>query len=135
MEKISIEVKVNASLQKVWEFWTLPKHIVHWNYASEDWHCPKAENDLQIGGEFLYRMEAKNESMGFDLKGTYLNIIPNEKIVYKMEDDRMVENWFKKVDQGVLVTTIFDADLENPAEMQKQGWQAILDHFKQYVEK
>ncbi len=132
--KIAVETTVNASIEKVWQYWTDPKHIEKWNNASDDWHTPHAENDLRIGGKFLSRMEAKDGSFGFDFEGIYSEVIPFEKIKYGLEDGREVETNFTGNEEITKVATTFDAENENPIEMQKGGWQAILNNFKKYVE-
>lgn len=133
--KISIETQVNASLTKVWDSWVTPEHIVKWNFAIDDWHCPKAEIDLIAGGNFSYRMEAKDGSVGFDYNGAFSKIISHEFISVTLEDARMVTVNFEKNIEGVKVIQTFDAEDENSAEQQKQGWQNILNNFKNYVEK
>ncbi len=132
--KITISTSVNASPDKVWEYWTSPSHIVKWNHASEDWHTTKAENDLKAGGNFLSRMEAKDGSFGFDFGGTYTAVEPHQHIAYTLEDDRKVAIDFKKQGNEVLVTETFEAESENPVDMQRDGWQAILNNFKKYTE-
>ena len=134
-EKITVETLVNASIEKVWEFWTKPEHITHWNNASEDWHTTRAENDLRIGGKFLSRMEAKDGSFGFDFEGIYDEVLTNEKISFTLLDDRKVVITFKPTENGVQVIETFEAETENTLELQKFGWQAILNNFKNYVEK
>lgn len=133
-QKIIVKASVNAPISKVWENWTEPKHITQWNNASDDWHTPHAENDLRVGGKFLSRMEAKDGSFGFDFEGIYSEIIPFEKIKYGLEDGREVETIFTATIDTTTVTTTFDAENENPIDMQKGGWQAILNNFKKYVE-
>lgn len=132
--KIEVSIQLAASLARVWECWTLPEHIVNWNFASDDWHCPSAVNDIRAGGSFSWRMEAKDGSMSFDFEGTYTQVELHERIEYELGDGRTVEITFASTEQGVLVTEIFEAEDENPAEMQKQGWQAILGNFKKLVE-
>ena len=131
---ISIETTVNASLAEVWSAWTTPDHIKKWNFASDDWHCPKARIDLQVGGTFSYRMEAKDRSAGFDFEGTFTSIQTSESIEYALADDRNVRVLFSETEQGIRVVETFEADDEFSAEYQKQGWQAILTNFKNYVE-
>jgi len=133
-EKISVGVVVAASREKVWDYWTDPQHIQRWNAASPDWHTPTATNDLREGGEFQYRMEAKDKSAGFDLRGSYTKIIPNEQIVYRLEDGREVQVTFETSGSDVAIQEIFDPEHENPTELQRAGWQSILHSFKQYVE-
>lgn len=132
--KITVEASVNASIEKVWKLWTSPEHIVKWNSASPDWHTPKAENDLRVGGKFLSRMEAKDGSFGFDFAGTYDVVDTNKRIAYTMGDGRKCDIIFKNENSKTTVVTTFDAENENPVEMQKDGWQAITNSFKTYAE-
>ena len=135
MEPITIEITILKSVSKVWEYFTEPEHITQWNFASPEWTCPNAENDVQIGGEFNYRMEAKDRSFGFDFKGTYDEVSPFEKIKYHLEDGRNVEVLFESIDQNTTkVTEVFEPDPEQPVEMQREGWYAILDNFHKHVE-
>jgi len=134
-ETIAVEVLVNAPIEKIWQFWTKPEHITKWNTASEDWHTPRAENDLKIGGKFLSRMEAKDGSFGFDFEGIYTDVKTNEKISYTLLDDRKVTITFSTAENGVQITETFEAENQNSLELQKFGWQAILNNFKTYVEK
>lgn len=132
--KITIEAVVNAALDKVWEAWNNPADIRRWNTASDDWHTTRSEVDLREGGTFVSRMEAKDGSAGFDFEGTYTRVEPGRAIEYRMSDGREVQVSFAGREGGVLVTETFDAEDENPAEMQRAGWQAILDNFGRYVE-
>lgn len=133
--KITIQTEVNASVKQVWEVWSEPKHIMQWNNASDDWHTPRAENDLRTGGSFSFTMAAKDGSFSFDFGGTYTEVKILEKIEYKLEDDRMVEVHFIKLNDNVTqIVESFDPETENPREMQEQGWQAILNNFKKYTE-
>lgn len=132
--KITVEATINAPVKKVWNLWTEPHHIVKWNNANDDWHTPKAENDLREGGKFLSRMEAKDGSMGFDFEGVYNEIKPHELISYSMSDGRKVNITFKEEGDKTTVTETFDAEQTHSLEMQQQGWQAILNNFKNYVE-
>lgn len=132
--KVTIFSKINAPVEKVWDLWTGPAHITKWNQASEDWHSPKAENDLRVGGKFLSRMEAKDGSAGFDFEGIYEEVKMHERIVYSMSDGRRVEVVFRAAGNTTDVTEIFDAESSHPVEMQKEGWQTILNNFKAYVE-
>lgn len=135
MEPITIEITILKSVSKVWEYFTEPEHITQWNFASPEWTCPNAKNDVQIGGEFNYRMEAKDQSFGFDFKGTYDEVSPFEKIKYHLEDGRNVEVLFESIDQNTTkVTEVFEPDPEQPAQMQREGWYAILDNFHKHVE-
>ena len=131
---ITVENTINAPVEKVWAYWSAPEHITKWNNASEDWHSPRAENDLRPGGKFSTRMEAKDGSMGFDFGGTYDEVKTNEVIAYTMSDGRKVVVNFTKVGDQTKVIETFDAEETNPIEMQRGGWQAILDNFKKYVE-
>ncbi len=131
--KITVEETINTPLEKVWNFWTNTSHIVNWNFAFDDWHCPKAENDLRVGGKMTVRMEAKEESFGFDFEGIYDEIILKKKS-YTMTDGRNVSTDFEKLGIETKVKTIFDAESENSIELQKEGWQAILNNYKKYVE-
>lgn len=135
-EKINVTVEstVNAPVERVWNIWTEPKHVLNWNNASPDWHTPRAENDLRVGGSFLSRMEARDGSAGFDFEGTYTKVETNRVIEYVMPDDRRVRIVFNPKGKQTVVTESFDAETENSVEMQKGGWQSILDNFKNYVE-
>ena len=132
--RITIHTTVNAPVEKVWKLWNTPEHVTQWNTASPDWHTPKAENDLREGGNFSYRMEAKDGSFGFDFGGTYDVVKEAEQLAYTLEDGRRVEVSF--VDNGghTEVTEVFEAEAENSIELQRSGWQAILDNFKKYAE-
>jgi uncharacterized protein YndB with AHSA1/START domain len=132
---ISVQAIINAPIEQVWKLYTEPEHIMQWNNASNDWHIPRAENDLKVGGKFLYRMEAKDGSSGFDFEGTYEQIKTNELIVYSLTDGRKVEVIFTKDDDArTKIATNFEAESTNSIEMQCDGWQAILNNFKKYVE-
>lgn len=133
-ELIHVETYILASLSKVWECWTQSEHIQNWNFASEDWACPNATNDLQVGRKFVYRMEARDGSFGFDFTGTYNEIDFEKRIKYTIDDGRKVEIIFVQVDDRVLVSESFEAENMNPVEMQREGWQAILNNFKKLVE-
>ncbi|WP_228852097.1 SRPBCC domain-containing protein [Aegicerativicinus sediminis] len=133
-EKITISAFIKAEKNKVWDYYTKPEHIINWNFASDDWYCPTAENDLKQGGKYKARMEAKDGSFGFDYEATYDQVIIENKLISKMPDGREVINTFEKHDDGTLVTTVFDAEFKNPIEMQRNGWQAILNSFKTYTE-
>lgn len=133
-EKITIESTVNAPVERVWKCWNEPACVMQWNHASDDWHSPKAENDLREGGKFVYRMEAKDGSFGFDFGGTYSKVVETKEIAYSMDDARAVTTSFTSSGDSTTITTVFDAENENPIEMQKQGWQAILENFKKHVE-
>lgn len=132
---ITVQCTVNVPIDKVWEFWIVPEHIIKWNNASEDWHTPKAINDLKVGGKFCYTMAAKDESMRFDFEGEYTNLNHYSIIEYKLDDNRLVKITFEAVANGVIVSEYFDAEEKHSGEMQRQGWQAILNNFKNYTEK
>jgi uncharacterized protein YndB with AHSA1/START domain len=132
--KITVETKVHAPIERVWQMYTSPDDIVQWNAASDDWHTTRASVDLREGGAFSSRMEAKDGSMGFDFEGTYTRVVPQELIEYRMSDGREVTVAFDDQPDAVRVRVIFDAETENSPEMQQQGWQAILDCFGRYVE-
>jgi uncharacterized protein YndB with AHSA1/START domain len=132
---ITVETSVNAPVEKVWRMWSEPEHITKWNSASEDWHTPRAENDLRTGGKFNSRMEAKDGSAGFDFGGTYDEVRENEHIAYTMSDGRTVKVGFTADGDKTRVVETFDPESENPRDMQQGGWQAILDNFKKYVER
>ena len=118
----------------MWEYWSKPEHITKWNSASDDWHTPRAENDLRVGGKFTARMEAKDGSFGFDFGGIYDAVRENEYIEYTLGDGRKVKVHFKDQGDSTKVTESFDAESTNSVELQRGGWQAILDNFKKYVE-
>ncbi len=131
---ITIEALVNAPVEKVWEFWTSPKHIMQWNNASDDWHTTKAENDVRVGGSFSSRMEAKDGSFGFDFGGVYDEVKPNEVLAYTLGDDRKVKIQFSQEGNQTKITETFGAEEMNPIAMQEFGWQSILNNFKKYTE-
>ncbi|HZG84837.1 SRPBCC family protein [Paenibacillus sp.] len=132
--KVTVQTVIQAPVEKVWKYWTEPEHIMKWCQASEEWHAPKAENDLRVGGKFMTRMEAKDGSMGFDFSGVYDVVKPHEEIAYTMEDERKVEIIFMNEGDRTKVVETFDAESSNPVEMQQAGWQAIMDSFKKYTE-
>ena len=131
---ITVKSTIQSRIEKVWSFWTSPEHIVNWNNASADWHTPRAEVDLRVGGKFLSHMAAKDGSMGFDFIGTYTAITPHSLIEYVLEDNRKVRVEFVPGDASTEVIETFDAETENSVELQRIGWQAILDNFKKYTE-
>ena len=131
---ITIETTIDAPVEKVWEYWTKPEHITKWNNASDDWHTTRSENDFRAGGKFLASMEAKDGSVGFDFGGEYDAITPNEYIEYTIGDGRKVETFFNSDGNKTKITETFEAEDTNSIEMQKGGWQAILDNFKKYTE-
>lgn len=135
MSKITVETVVEGSIEKIWDTWNNPEHIEKWAFASDDWEARNAKNDVREGGTFSTTMAAKDGSASFEFGGTYTEVIPNEKIAYNLGDSRKVEVRFEKeTDQSYRIIETFDAENENPEEMQRAGWQAILDNFKKYTE-
>ncbi len=140
-QPITITTTVKAPIEKVWEFWNIPQHISGWAFASDDWEAPYAENDLHMDGTFKTRMQSKaNPSDGFDFSGTYTKVLNNQLIEYDMEKapqeekSRHVKTEFEVTPEGTKITQTFDPENENTLEMQRQGWQAILNNFKTYTE-
>jgi uncharacterized protein YndB with AHSA1/START domain len=133
-KKITVETLVNADTQKTWEKFTSPEHIIHWNFASDDWHCPKASNDLTTGGKFSYTMASRDGKMSFDFAGVYDEVIDRKKIAYSLGDKRQVDVRFEDLGDKTRVVESFDPETVNSAELQRNGWQTILDNFKKYVE-
>lgn len=134
MNMIKIEAKVKASLSHVWDCWTNTEDIMAWNQASDDWHCPAAENNLVPGGNFTYRMAAKDESVSFDFHGTYQKIEPMKLISYYIEDGRYVEVKFEEDGEYVHIVETFEPEEVNSLDLQQQGWQLILNNFKAHAE-
>lgn len=133
--RISVETVINAPIYSVWEMWTSPEHIMKWNNASADWHTPHAENDLRKGGRFLSRMEAKDGSSGFEFSGVYDEVKINQLIEYTMEDGRKVRIVFTDLGDETKIQETFEAEDEHSIDMQREGWQSIMNNFKRYVEK
>jgi len=133
-QTITVETTVQAPVDKVWKYWNLPEHITQWANASDDWHTTRAENDVRKGGKFLSRMEAKDGSFGFDFGGVYDAVIPNQYIAYTLGDGRKVEITFSAAGNGTRIVETFEPEGTNPIEMQRGGWQAIMDNFKKYTE-
>ena len=131
---ITIETIVNVPVEIVWKYWTEPQHINKWNNASEDWHTPFSENDLRVGGKFFSRMEAKDGSFGFDFFGIYDEVKLNKIISYVLGDGRKVKITFIGEENKTEIIEIFDCEKTNSIELQKEGWQSILDNFKRYTE-
>lgn len=132
--KITVQARISADINKVWNYYTRPEHITKWNFASDDWHCPSAENDLRPGGKMKSRMEAKDGSFGFDFEAIYDSIVSPDYISFTMTDGRKAEINFNSDNEETVVKIVFDAENQNPVEMQKDGWQAILNNFKNYSE-
>jgi uncharacterized protein YndB with AHSA1/START domain len=132
--KVTIETTVHTPVERVWTYWTEPKHITKWNNASDDWHTPFADNDLRVGGKFLSRMEAKDGSFGFDFSGVYDEVRINEGISYTLDDGRKVNIRFIGQEDETKIIETFESENINPIELQREGWQAILDNFKKYTE-
>ena len=133
--RITVIATVQAPVQKVWDYWTKPEHITQWCQASDDWHAPYADNDAVTGGTFKTTMAAKDGSMSFDFEGVYDEVRPQEKISYTMSDGRKVDVLFRAEGSGTRIEESFDPENMNSREMQQSGWQAILDNFKNYVER
>ncbi|MCC6413385.1 MAG: SRPBCC family protein [Saprospiraceae bacterium] len=132
--KITVEATINAAPAKVWDYYTKPEHITQWNFADPSWHCPSAENDLRVGGKYRARMEAKDGSFGFDFEAVYSELVLGRKLTYQMTDGREATVTFDGNNGQTDVTVTFDAETENSVELQRGGWQAILDNFKKYTE-
>ena len=132
---ITIEATINAPVEKVWQYWTAPEHITQWSFASDDWHTPDATNDLREGGQFSSTMAAKDGSMSFDFAGVYTKVDAHKLIEYKLGDEREVSVKFSSNGNETKVVETFDPESQNPIDMQRGGWQAILNNFKKYAEK
>ncbi|UUC46893.1 SRPBCC family protein [Flavobacterium cerinum] len=132
--KITINTTIAANKNKVWDYYTQPEHIKKWNFAHPSWHCPSASNDMQVGGKYSARMEAKDGSFGFEFEAIYDAIEPGNSFTYTMPDGRQVTVSFNGSDNPTELIIAFDPENQNPIEMQKGGWQAILDNFKEYAE-
>ena len=135
MNAITVSTHIQAPIERVWKCWTKPEHIQAWNAASDDWYTPHASNDLRVGGKFLARMEARDGSAGFDFSGTYTDVVPGKRLAYALDDGRGVEVAFTPIhDRETFLEDTFDAETEHSLERQRDGWQAILNRFKTYVE-
>lgn len=132
-EKITINALINADKEAVWDYYTNPEHITKWNFADPSWHCPKAANEMKIGGKYFSRMEAKDGSFGFDMIGIYTEINHGDNFTYEF-DERKVTVSFHESNNQTEVVIRFTPETENPIELQQRGWQAILNNFKAYVE-
>lgn len=132
---ITVQTIVDVPVEKAWDYWTKPEHITKWTFASDDWEAPFAENDLQVNGKFKTRMQSKDKTEGFDFTGRYTYVKEHELIEYVMDDGRKVSILFERIDNHTQIIETFDPESENPSEMQRNGWQAILNNFKKYAEK
>ena len=132
--EITVETLVRSDIASVWKAWNTPEDIKRWNAASDDWHTTSSSLDLREGGKFKSRMEAKDGSMGFDFSGTYTKVVDNQVIEYALDDGRSVTVEFTEDGNGVKVVETFEAEPTNSPEMQRDGWQAILDNFRRFVE-
>ena len=133
MDKIKVQVLIFAGKQKVWDYYTMPKHITKWNFAHPSWHCTTAYNDMKIGGKYIARMEARDGSFGFDFDATYTKIKIGEHFSYEFGGRHAIVTFNEEQGQTLLTVT-FDPETENSIDLQRQGWQAILDNFKKYTE-
>jgi uncharacterized protein YndB with AHSA1/START domain len=131
---ISTEIYVSASVSVVFDAWVNPSHIVNWYFASDDWCCPSAELDCRVGGTFSIRMEAKDQSFGFDFNGTFTAVEQEKQLQYILEDGRHVELNLTPTAEGTHIDWKFEPETQNPQDLQQQGWQAVLTHFKAYLE-
>jgi uncharacterized protein YndB with AHSA1/START domain len=134
MEPITIQATIQATKDKVWDYYTEPKHITNWNFASDDWFCPSATNHLMVGGKYSARMEAKDGSFGFDFEGVYDEVVIGEKFDLTFMDSRKMAVVFSDNENNTDVQITFDPENENPKELQRDGWQMILNNFKKYTE-
>ena len=132
--EITIDIEVIADIKKVWEVLTEPKHIINWNFANEDWYCPKAENNLKVSEKFNYRMEAKDGSFGFNFWGTYTEIETYKKLFSILGDGRKLKILLQEKNGSTIITETFEAEDQNSIELQKNGWQSILNNLKKYTE-
>lgn len=135
MKSVTVSASVRGTPEEVWNAYTTPDDIVQWNHASDDWECPSAENDLRVGGKFSSRMAAKDGSAAFDFEGTYTEVELHKLIAYTMDDGRTARISFTPSDDTVKVDVTFDLESQHPEELQRDGWQAILDSFKRHVER
>ena len=134
MEPITIQATIQATKDKVWDYYTEPKHITNWNFASDDWCCPSATNHLMVGGKYSARMEAKDGSFGFDFEGVYDEVVIGERFDLTFMDSRKMAVVFSDNENNTDVQITFDPENENPKELQRDGWQMILNNFKKYTE-
>ncbi|MGJ1206245.1 SRPBCC family protein [Sphingobacterium lactis] len=133
-KRIQIDTSINAPVTHVWDAYNTPEDIKMWNHASDDWECPSSENDLRVGGKFKNKMAAKDGSFSFDFEGTYTEVTPNKSISYVLGDERQADITFQEEAGKTNMKIVFDADDTHDAEMQRSGWQSILDNFRKHVE-
>lgn len=133
-QSITVETLVNAPVEKAWKFFSDPEHITQWAFASDDWHAPYADNDLRKDGKFKTTMAAKDGSFSFDFEGVYTNVVPNKVVEYAMSDGRKVKVDFEADGNSTRIRETFDPETENPIDMQRAGWQAILENYRRHVE-
>jgi uncharacterized protein YndB with AHSA1/START domain len=131
---ITIQTSVKAPIEKAWKYWSEPDHITRWATASDDWHAPYADNDLRTDGKFKTTMAAKDGSFSFDFEGTYTKVEPHKVIEYIMSDGRRAKVVFTADEMETKIMETFDPEAENHVDMQRDGWQAILNNFKRYTE-
>ena len=132
---LTVQVSLNCDAARAWAAYTDPEAIVKWNFAAPEWHCPRADNDLRVGGVLRSRMEAKDGSMGFDFEGTYTEVVPQQRLAYSMGEDRHVLAVFSEADGHTTLTVSFTPDTTFPAEYQVGGWQSILNNYKALAER
>jgi uncharacterized protein YndB with AHSA1/START domain len=132
--KITVTATINAAVQKTWDYYTNPEHITQWNFADPSWQCPYATNDMKPGGRYVARMEAKDGSFGFDFEAIYEQVDEGKGFTYTMPNGRQVTVAFNENGQQTGIDVVFDPEEEHPLDMQKAGWQAILNNFKKYTE-
>jgi len=133
-QKITIELQVFAPLEKVWEYWTRPEHIVQWSHASPGWTTPFAENDMQVGGKLRIAFGSPDHTRDFVVEGTYSEIDEYKYIAYTLDDERLVQTYFEDNGESIRITQTFDAETENSTEQQREGWMSILKNFRNYTE-
>ncbi len=105
-EKITVQTTVAVDLEKAWDAYTRPEHITQWNFADPSWHCPQASNDLRVGGRyFTYEFGGRRATVLFQARN------------HQTE-----------------VSVAFDPETENALELQRNGWQAILDNYRKHTE-
>jgi uncharacterized protein YndB with AHSA1/START domain len=134
-QQLLVSTIVPVEPKRAWQLYTNPDDITQWNFANDEWHCPSAGVDLKVGGTHTARMEAKDGSFGFDFHGTYTEVDEPTALTLVLEDGRKSRTTFTASEGGTVVETVFDAEAENSADMQRAGWQAILDNFRKHAER